>query len=476
MTQLCEANLKSLPASVQAPGYDRTAVHPGILHVGTGNFHRAHQAVYTDDILGEDPRWGIIGASLQSKVARSRLQPQDYLYTLCEREDEGHSLRVIGSIQDMLTLQQQRPELIEAIARPEIKVITLTITEKGYCHTSEGRLDDSNPSVKQDLQQSDQPGTAPGVILAGLARRRNSGGGPISIISCDNLQGNGDVTRQVVLDFAERLDPGLASWCRDHVTFPSSMVDRIVPRTTTDDIDRLATRGLDDLAPVICEPFRQWVIEDNFAAARPPWEAAGAELVRNVAGFEKAKLRLLNATHSALAYLGMLCGYDTIHEAMADKALAGFAHRLMTAEIAPLLTVPAELNLDTYIESILQRFANPAIAYRCAQVATDGSQKLPVRIFPSLQASLTAGRSPDGLAIVVAAWLQSLTSPRIAATFSDPVLANEDSLSAEMTLPGRTDLLGELAVDDSAIQHIQRAWTQLQQGDPRRLLTPTTLW
>ena len=476
MTQLCEANLKSLPASVQAPGYDRTAVHPGILHVGTGNFHRAHQAVYTDDILGEDPRWGIIGASLQSKVARSRLQPQDYLYTLCEREDEGHSLRVIGSIQDMLTLQHQRPELIEAIARPEIKVITLTITEKGYCHTNEGRLDDSKPSVKQDLQQSYQPGTAPGVILAGLARRRNSGGGPISIISCDNLQGNGDVTRRVVLDFAEHLDPGLASWCRDQVTFPNSMVDRIVPRTTTDDIDRLATSGLDDQAPVICEPFRQWVIEDNFAAARPPWEAAGAELVRNVAGFEKAKLRLLNATHSALAYLGLLCGYDTIHEAMADKALAGFAHRLMTAEIAPLLTVPAELNLDTYIESILQRFANSAIAYRCAQVATDGSQKLPVRIFPSLQASLAAGRSPDGLAIVVAAWLQCLTSPRIAATFSDPVLANEDSLSATMTLPGRTDLLGELAVDDSAIQHIQRAWTQLQQGDPRRLLKPTTLW
>ena len=284
------------------------------------------------------------------------------------------------------------------------------------------------------------------------------------------MQGNGEITRQVVFDFAELLEPDLASWCRDHVTFPNTMVDRIVPQTTTDDIDQLAASVLDDQAPVICEPFRQWVIEDNFAAARPPWEAAGAQLVRDVSGFETAKLRLLNATHSALAYLGLLCGYDTIHEAMADKELAGFARRLMQAEIAPLLTVPGELDLDGYIGSILRRFANPAIAYRCSQVATDGSQKLPVRIFPSIKASLAAGRPPRGLATVVAAWLQCLSNPGIAATFSDPVLDTQTSLPVEMKLAGRTDLLGELVVDDQALKHIQQAWDQLKQGDARRLL------
>ena len=404
------------------PAYDRAKVRPGVLHIGSGNFHRAHQAVYTDDILREDPRWGIVGASLHSMQTRDRLKPQDFLYTVCERSGDMASHRVIGSIIDICCLTDQRQRLLRQFVSDDIKVVTLTITEKGYCQSEDGHLDVAHPDIQHDLAHPDLCRSAPGVLMSGLKDRMASGAGPLTLVSCDNLSGNGSALKQVVLDFAGLVDANLMRWCEENLAFPDTMVDRIVPQPI--DEDRLAFRqafSLSDEGLLVCEPFRQWVIEDNFISERPPWDHAGVQFVQDVSEFESIKLRMLNATHSALAYLGLLCGYATIHETMSDPLLSGFAKYLMDREVIPLIAAPEGMDLSQYRDDILSRFANPAIAYGTAQVANDGSKKLPQRIYPTLRQATQAGGVYEGLSLVVAAWLACLSNPELKDKFADPL-------------------------------------------------------
>ena len=457
MTRLTAELLRDLQG-VQLPDYDRSKVVNGILHIGTGNFHRAHQAVYTDDILNQDARWGIVGASLFSRATRDRLKPQEFLYTICERAAAESMHRIVGSISDVLSLGDQRAELMATLSSPSIKIVTLTVTEKGYCHTVNGELDEGHPDIQHDLANIQASRSMPGVLAAGLQGRKAAGAGPLTIVSCDNLSGNGKVLQQVIQNITQLLDPALADWCESHLSFPETMVDRIVPQPTEEDRSEFRhARGVQDEALLITEHFRQWVIEDNFMTDRPPWEAAGVQIVQNVAQFEMVKLRMLNAAHSALAYFGLISGYDYIHEAMADETLASFADYLLRHEVMPMIDAPPSMDLEAYQQSVLERFRNPAIAYRTAQVATDGSVKLPQRIFPSLQAASEKGGRTGGLSLVAAAWLRCMTDMSIAAKFSDP--------ASGLTDPGA--LLAAAGANREIAQIITSRFEQISQGDCR---------
>ncbi len=452
-------------SALHVPDYDRARVGRSIVHLGTGAFHRAHQAVYTDDILADDPRWGILGTSLRSGRVREQLVAQDFLYTVCTRAPGAERYRAIGAIQDVLTLADHRDRIVAAIASPDVQVVTLTVTEKGYCHRADGTLDETHPHIAHDLSKPNAPLSAPGVLVAGLAERRRRDSGPVTLLSCDNLAGNGRVLRQVVRGLAELADAGLADWCDRQVTFPSSMVDRIVPATTDADRERCAAAtGRLDAGLVVSEPFGQWVIEDCFAGDRPPWDRCGAQFVEDVGPFEQAKLRLLNATHSALAYLGLLTGHAFIHEAMDDARLSEFAASLMDDEISPLIEPPQGLDLDAYKADILSRFANSAIAYGTAQVAADGSKKLPERIFPTIVERRRAGLDSPHLCLVVAAWLRCMREPRLAMQFPDP---NHERVRAQpeqgliRSLASRTDVLAGLGEYPEIVQSIEQAYSAL---------------
>lgn len=443
--RLCNASLDQFSAATR-PGYDRRSVKPGIVHIGIGNFHRAHQAVYTDDVLQSgDYRWGIVGASLRSETMQYQLAPQNWLYTLSIHDRERIKHRVIGAIQEVLTLARQRNRLINLIASPEIKVVTLTITEKGYCLDENSDLDLNHTDIRNDIRQPALPVSAPGLIAEGLRRRQHGAAGPISIISCDNLGDNGGVTERVLERLLTEQGSFESGWLQDNVTFPGTMVDRIVPQTTADARAGFTKEtGMIDEGLVICEPFSQWVIEDRFAGERPAWESAGAQLTDNVATWETAKLRLLNASHSALAYLGLLAGYEFIHEAVADPLLAGFVRRMLDQEVSPVIEYPPQLDLNAYRDQILERFANPAIPYRTAQVATDGSKKLPQRVFPTIMECREQGLECPGLCLVVAAWLRCRADSTTASRFSDP----DTEFIAEY---GGPDLLSHVVTDSTLL-------------------------
>jgi len=452
----------------QRPVYSRRKLKPGILHMGVGGFHRAHQAIYTEDILdGGDHRWGVIGASLRSTTMRHRLAPQDFLYTLCTRHADHNEYRVIGGIKDVLTLSQHQHQLVELIASPEIKIISLTITEKGYCLTSSGEIDEAHPDIQKDLSNPRFPISAPGLLARGLQRRMETGSGPISIISCDNLSRNGHSTRQAVTGIASLFSAGNTHWISDHASFPDTMVDRIVPATSdTDVLSFINETGMEDHGLVVCEPFSQWVIENTMTGERPEWERAGAQLVDDVAVYEEIKLRLLNATHSALAYLGLIAGYTFIHEAMADRVLARFVAYLMDKEISPMIQSPLGFDLQHYTRSILERFTNPSIQYRTAQVANDGSLKLQQRIYPTLAEHLKMDTGSSGLILVVAAWLHCLSVRNDASLFSDPVADlvrgySGDSLVHWLSSESKT--LGIIWEDEQFRHQLNKAVADLKQ-------------
>lgn len=354
-----------------------------ILHLGPGAFHRAHQAVFTEDAGGD---WGVCGVTQRSPAVVDQLRPQDCLFTVLERSRTATSCRVVGTIRDVLFARAEPERLRARFTDPEVRIVSLTVTEKGY-HPDSGVITQ---------------------LVDGLAARRAMSGAPVTVLSCDNLTGNGNVVRSRVLDVCARLPRGdaLAAWIADHVRFPSTMVDRIVPATT--DADRAEVRaalGVADEAAVVGEPFRQWVIEDDFAAGRPAWEAVGAQLTTDVAPYEAVKLRMLNGTHSLLAYRGALAGYDTIAEAVADPALADEAAKLMEHDVLPTLTVPDDVDITAYREQVLERFANPALRHRTTQVAMDGSQKLPLRLLGTIRDRLAVGAMPVRAVRAVAAWM-----------------------------------------------------------------------
>ncbi len=409
MRRLNEATLKDLPAEVPRPGYDRAACTVGIVHLGIGAFHRAHQAVYCDERLAAGEHdWAICGASLRSPAVRDQLAPQDGLYTEAVSGPEGENLRVIGAVTEVLVAPEDPEALVARLAAPETRIASLTVTEKGYCHDpATGALQHDHPDIRHDLQQPERPKSALGLLLAGLRRRRAAGLAPFTPLSCDNLPHNGATLRGLLLELAEANDPALARWIEAEVPFPATMIDRIVPATTDADRDRIAARlGLRDEGAVICEPFLQWVIENRFAQGRPRWEESGAQLVDDVAPYEEMKLRLLNGSHSLLAYLGYLCGHKTIAATMADGPLRRLAQVFMDREAGPTLSMPPGADLEGYKADLIARFANPGLQHRTWQIAMDGSQKLPQRLLSTARDRLQAGAPIDVLALALAGWMR----------------------------------------------------------------------
>lgn len=408
MTRLSSKSLAGLPASARRPTYDRAALTPGIVHLGLGAFARAHLAEYTEDALERAfGPWGIVGASLQRPDQRDRLKPQDGLYTFLKRAPEGPQLRVIGSVLDVLVAPENPSALVARLCAAETRIVSLTVTEKGYCHDpATGKLRDDHPDILHDLEHPEAPRSAVGLITAALRIRKAEGLAPFTALSCDNLPHNGKVLAGLVRDFASLRDDGLAAWIEANGAFPATMVDRIVPATTDADIAEVAALlGAEDAAPVIGEPFRQWAIQDSFVSGRPEWQLAGAQMVSEVAPFEFMKLRMLNGAHSCLAYLGYLAGHETVAEASADPVLARMLEGLWT-EVIPTVPAPEGVDLGDYAHALLVRFRNPAIRHRTWQIAMDGSQKLPQRLLGTIRDRIRAGAPFEHLALGVAAWMR----------------------------------------------------------------------
>lgn len=393
-----------------APRLTRTTPAPrvGQVHLGPGAFFRAFNAGYTEDaIAANGGDWGIIAVSLRSTTARDQMAPQGGVFTSVTL-DHDVTPRLIGSVAEVLVAPEDPEAVIDAIADPAVRIVSLTITEKGYeFDPKTGGVDLGNPEIAHDLVDPNAPRSAIGFLVAGLARRRQTGAPPLTVLSCDNLPSNGVRTRAVTLDFARRLAPDIAEWIEAKIPFPSTMVDRITPATTDADVARLAeTSGFFDPACVLHEAFRQWVIEDDFAAGRPAWDAAGAQFVQSVEAHEIMKLRCLNGTHSTLAYLGYLAGYETIADTVANPDFAQLCEGLWADEIAPTVSQPEGEDLTAYCAALLVRYQNPAIRHRTWQIAMDGSQKLPQRILATIADTLAAGRVPHGLCLAVAAWMR----------------------------------------------------------------------
>ena len=390
-------------------GYDPSLIDIGIVHLGVGAFHRAHQADYTDAVLrGGDRRWGIIGASLRSGDTRDALAPQDYLYTLAESDEAGERTRVIAALRGVLVARENPQALIEAMCLPSVKIVTLTVTEKGYCHDpATGELDERHPDILHDLANPHEPRSAPGFLVEALRARKARGHPPFTVLCCDNLPENGRTVARVVTRLAHLRSAALGQYVAENVAFPATMVDRIVPATTDADRARIAAAtGLEDNWPVVTEAFTDWVIEDNFPQGRPAW---AARFVSDIRPFETMKLRLLNGAHSSMAYLGYLAGHETIADCMQDEALAAFVAHLMHMEATPTLHVPAGTDVEAYKQALLKRFRNPRLRHRCWQIAMDGSQKLPQRLLGTIRDRLKAEAPIDALALGVAAWMRYVT-------------------------------------------------------------------
>lgn len=402
--------LSSLPANVQRPATSVTGAGIGIVHLGIGAFHRAHQAVYADDAMalaGGD--WGICGVSLKSPTVRDQLAPQDGLYSVRTVSRAGDAWRVVGSVREVLFAPEQMRDVIARIARAETQIVSLTVTEKGYCANvgqREPRWD--HPDIANDLAHADAPVSVLGVVVAGLHERFRKRGAPLTVLCCDNLPENGAVLEALVHRFCERLYPQMLPWLRDSVRFPSSMVDRIVPATRPEDLtDAARVFGVEDHGVVRAEPFGQWVIEDHFATPRPAWDRVGVQFVTDVKPFEKMKLRLLNGSHSLMAYLGYLAGYETIAETIADPAFERAVRALMHEAETTLDPVPGT-DLAAYQAQLIERFGNPANGHRCQQIAMDGSQKIPQRWLAVARERLAVGQSIHAIALATAGWIRYL--------------------------------------------------------------------
>ncbi len=434
--RLSRKALAHLARGVARPGHDPAAICTGIVHLGIGAFHRAHFAAYTDAVLGCDPRWGILGVSLRHADVRDALAPQDFLYTLSLRDGSARAPRVIGAHTGILVALEDPAALIARMAASEVAIVSITVTEKGYCRGAGGELDATHPDIASDLAAPGRPKSVPGLLAAALAARRRSGAAPFTVVCCDNLSHNGAMTGRIVSQFAALTEPDLAEWIADEVSFPSSMVDRIVPATTAEDRAEIeAALGAEDAWPVIAEPFTQWVLEDRFPLGRPEWEAAGVTLVADVQPWEEMKLRLLNGSHSAIAYLGQLAGWETVAEAIAAPGMVSLVAALM-AEVAPTLSIPVDVDVAGYCRAVLARFANPALKHRTAQIATDGSQKLPQRLLQPARALLKQGYLPGRIALAVAAFIrfcQGCADDGSVLPLSDPEAA---SLRARASGPG----------------------------------------
>ncbi|MGF0237909.1 mannitol dehydrogenase family protein [Rhodococcus sp. IEGM1300] len=409
--KLNKQNLNRLAPEVALPAYALDDTRQGIAHIGVGGFHRAHQAYYTDALMntGEGLDWAICGVGLRAEDRRARddLKEQDYLFTLFELGDtDDTEVRVIGAIRDMLLAEDDASALIDKLASPQIRIVSLTITEGGYC------IDDSNgefmahlPQIQHDLAHPDAPKTVFGFLCAALTKRRAAGTPAFTLMSCDNLPHNGAVTRKALLAFAALRDADLHDWIAQNVSFPNAMVDRITPMTSTEHRLQLADKhAVDDAWPVVCEPFVQWVLEDKFVNGRPAWEKVGVQFTDDVTPYEEMKIKLLNGSHLALTYLGFLKGYRFVHETMNDPLFVRYMRAYMDLDVTPQLSPVPGINLTDYKQTLVDRFSNQAIADQLERVCSDGSSKFPKFTVPTINRLIADGQETKRAALVVAAW------------------------------------------------------------------------
>jgi mannitol 2-dehydrogenase len=409
--RLSDSTVAEAADAVKRPGYDRTSLSPGIAHIGVGNFHRAHQALVIDDLAaaGLASDWGILGIAMlagDEPLARG-MQGQDGLYVLVEKHSDGTwDYRIIGSIHDVLFAPEDPGAAVEALTDPRIRIVSLTITEGGYNFdrlTGEFMLD--TPAVAADVSSDGPPSTVFGLVCAALQSRRDRGIPAFTVMSCDNIQHNGDVAKEMFTAFARAKDPELAGWIHDNVAFPNSMVDRITPVTTDEDRSTVsAAIGLQDECPVLCEPFFQWVVEDNFPSGRPPWEQARVQVTSDVSPYEKMKLRLLNASHQGLAYFSYLMGYRYVHDAARDPLMAKFLRQYMDDEATPTLDPLVGVDLEAYKAELIERFANPEVKDTVARLAAESSDRIPKWLLPVVRERLEQGGTVDLSAAIVASW------------------------------------------------------------------------
>ncbi|WP_404476717.1 mannitol dehydrogenase family protein [Novosphingobium sp. BL-52-GroH] len=461
---------QSLPSSAAArPQYERGGVRPGVVHFGPGAFHRAHQAAAFDTLLAQDLRWGLTGVSLNSRGVAEALAPQDGLYTLALL-DAQTEYRVIGAIGKVLTRDDPGP-ILAALTHADTRIVSSTVTEKGYCLDASGALDFAHPAIRSDLEAARSadwvPGSFTGWLVRGLQARRLAGLPGVTVMCCDNLTDNGRKLESATMALAETIDPETARWIADQVTFPNAMVDAITP--ATDDALRArvaAAIGLEDAWPIQRERFTQWVVEDRFAGERPALDVAGVTFASDVRPFEAAKLRLLNGPHSALAYIGLGRGLETVAEAMADRELARFVEQLMREDIAPSITAPPGLDLSAYITDVLARFANPAIRHLLSQIAWDGSQKLPYRLLDTTREALAAGRPVERLALPIAAWLRFLQrATREGHAITDPLAAPLLERAGDWRrILAMREIFGELGEDARFVRAVEAGMATLNAG------------
>ena len=453
--RLSPAALAALSPAVRRPAYDRSGQRAGIVHFGAGAFQRAHLGWYTEAALHQGDRgWGIVGVSLRSADVAAQLNPQAGLYTLTQRAPGGDATQLIGNLQSVLVARDSPARVIAAVASPDTRIVSFTITEKGYCRAADGSFDVAladEHSVWRYLRE-------------GLAARRAAKLPGLTLLCCDNLAGNGRQLERLLSECLGRHDAGLATWAREQCRCPSTMVDRIVPATTPADRAQLAQRiGIEDAAAVFTEPFTQWVIEDAFAGERPHWEAGGAQIAGDVRPYETAKLRMLNGSHSLLAYLGLWRGHTFVHQAITDPGLRALVEQLMLREAAPTLPPAAGFDAASYARDLLQRFANAALPHRLAQIAMDGSQKIPQRWLETLAANASQDRQCPALLQALAGWMRFVRGDRF--TVDDPAAP---ALAAEWAGRGADGVLERLFGADGMFAAYwrpappQRAWLQQQ--------------
>ncbi|WOJ00070.1 mannitol dehydrogenase family protein [Citrobacter koseri] len=477
-----------LPEGVLTPRYDRQQLQTRIVHFGFGAFHRAHQALLTDRVLNaQGGDWGICEISLFSgDRLMSQLREQNHLYTVLEKGANGNQAIIVGAVKECLNAKlDSLAAIIEKFCEPQVAIVSLTITEKGYCiDPATGSLDVSNPHIIHDMQHPTEPHSAPGILVEALHRRRERGLSPFTVLSCDNIPDNGHVVKNAVLGMAEKRAAELAAWIHQHVSFPGTMVDRIVPAATEESLDEITRElGVADPCAISCEPFIQWVIEDNFVAGRPQWEVAGVQMVDDVLPWEQMKLRMLNGSHSFLAYLGYLAGFQHISDCMQDSAFREAAYRLMMNEQAPTLRI-TNVDLSRYAASLIERFANPALKHRTWQIAMDGSQKLPQRMLEGIREHLARGSDWPLLALGVAGWMRYVSGVDDAGAtidIRDPLsekirLLVESSSDAERVsaLLSLQEVFGtDLVKNPLFVQAIEQAWRRIAQHGAHQAVIDT---
>jgi mannitol 2-dehydrogenase len=490
MERLNMSTRNRLPQTVHCPRYDRSRLTTNIVHIGVGHFHRAHQAVYLDDLqeLTHSGEWGICGVGIrpENRQMLEALVPQDNLYTVVERSAESESFRVIGIMPEYLAGWDDTDMILRKMAHPSVRIVTLTITEGGYpYHPATGEPNLEHPDLAADLADPQRPSSAFGLLIEALARRRRNGSPPFTILSCDNLQDNGHITARIVQAIAEQRDPALADWIASEVAFPCSMVDRITPATTEEVRQLVRDRcGLEDAWPVGCEDFRQWVVEDRFCNGRPDWERVGVQMTDDVRPYEMAKIRLLNASHAAMGYPGYLSGYRLIDRIMGDPLFQRYIWNLMEEIVPTLVSVPG-MELTSYRRRLLERFANPKIGDTTARICMEGSSRMPKFLVPALIERLAAGGATRLMCLAVAGWLRYLSgtdeqgqpipiidsaevAPRLQSAAR--AIANDPSHHPAPALAIR-ELFGAMADSPVCVAQIQRALQSFYAQGARATLT-----